>query len=56
MPIVIEEVIAELQEDTRAASAESAPAPAAQPVPAPDKDLARALALLQERQERLRVD
>ncbi len=55
MPVIIEEVIAEIQEPV-IQPGESAPAPQQQPLSQTELDLVQALERIQQRQQRLKVD
>jgi hypothetical protein len=55
MPVIIEEVIADIQEPVTQA-AEAAPAPQQQPLAAVEVKLAKTLERIQQRQQRLKVD
>ena len=55
MPVIIEEVIADIQEPVTLPS-ESRPAPQQQPLSQAELDLAQTLERIQQRQQRLKVD
>lgn len=55
MPVVIEEVIADIQEPVTE-PAEALPAPQQQPLDKAEAELAATLASIQQRQQRLKVD
>ena len=55
MPVIIEEVIADIQEPVTQA-AEAAPAPQQQPLAAAEVKLAKTLEHIQQRQQRLKVE
>lgn len=55
MPVIIEEVIADIQEPVTQA-AETVPAPQQQPLAAAEVKLAKTLERIQQRQQRLKVD
>jgi hypothetical protein len=55
MPVLINEVVVEVNENV-VSDTEAIPLPQQIPMSAPEREIAQALALIEERRERLKVD